>query len=156
MEALDAVPGSSQAVSIALCGKPQSCNSGSKEAGLVHGLDPLKGTSNSLEGSWYQTGWEAHHSHLPAGYLSRRPYFERCVCEVSCWGWWGRASVQVEHLRRWCQDFWIHFKKQLNNLLKGKKVDRASILPFELLRDFWWLSILAARASSDYRRNCEE
>lgn len=77
--ALDAVPDSSQAVSIALCGKPQSCNSGSKEAGLVHGFDPLKGISNNLKGSWYQTWWETHHSHLPAGYLSGRPCFESYV-----------------------------------------------------------------------------
>lgn len=79
VEALDAVPGSSQAVSIAVCGKPQTCNSGSKEAGLVHGLHPLKGTSNSLEGSQYQTWWEARNSHLPGGYLSRKPHSEKCV-----------------------------------------------------------------------------
>lgn len=58
VEALDAVPGSSQPVSIAVCEKPQPCNSGSREAGLENGLPPLKGTSNSLEGSQGQTWWE--------------------------------------------------------------------------------------------------
>lgn len=52
---------------------------GAIQAARRFGLDSLKGTSNTLEGSWYQTWGEAHHSHLPAGYLSGRPYFERCV-----------------------------------------------------------------------------
>ncbi|KAJ7404024.1 MTSS1-like protein [Willisornis vidua] len=48
-EAQDTVPGSSQAVSMALDGKPQMCSLGCKKARLAHGFNPLKGDFHSLE-----------------------------------------------------------------------------------------------------------
>lgn len=85
------------------------------------GLIPWKALPTAWRGPGIKHGGEAHHGHLSAGYLSGRDPILRGVCEVSCWGWWGRASVQAEFLRRWCQVFWSHFKKLLNNLLEGRK-----------------------------------
>lgn len=62
-----------------LCvGNPKSAVQFARRLVWCVGLIPWKAFLTAWR-SQCQTWWEAHHSHLAAGYLSRRPHFDNCV-----------------------------------------------------------------------------